>query len=132
MFCINGKEISESQSPYIIAEISANHTGSLERAKLSIKIAKECGVDAVKIQTYNRDTMTIDCANDDFIVKGGLWDGYKLYDLYHQAHTPFEWHSELFRYANEIGMNGYLLIAAIPGRTFPSKNSSMAPPPVDT
>ena len=102
MFTIDKKKISETEKPYIIAELSANHNGSLDRAKLSIKIAKECGVDAVKIQTYNADTMTIDCDKDDFIVKGGLWNGYKLYNLYDEAHTPFEWHSELYRYAKEI------------------------------
>jgi pseudaminic acid synthase len=104
MFTIDNKKISETDKPYIIAELSANHNGSLDRAKLSIKVAKECGVDAVKIQTYNADTMTIDCDKNDFIVKGGLWNGYKLYDLYYVAHTPFEWHSELFRYAKEIGI----------------------------
>lgn len=104
MFLINQKKISETESPYLIAEISANHNGSLDRAKLSIKTAKECGVDAVKIQSYNADTMTIDCNKDDFIVKNGLWKGYKLYDLYNEAHTPFEWHKELYRYAKEIGI----------------------------
>ena len=104
MFTIDKKKISETEKPYIIAELSANHNGSLDRAKLSIKIAKECGVDAVKIQTYNADTMTIDCDKNDFIVKGGLWDGEKLYNLYSKAHTPFDWHSELYRYAKEIGI----------------------------
>jgi len=104
MFKIQDRLIDSTSPPYIIAELSANHNGSLDRAKLSIKIAKECGVDAVKIQTYNADTMTIDCDKDDFIVKGGLWDGYKLYNLYNEAHTPFEWHSELYRYAKEVGI----------------------------
>jgi N-acetylneuraminate synthase len=104
MFSIGNRRISENEEPYIIAELSANHNGSLERAKLSITTAKECGADAVKLQTYNADTMTIDCDKSDFIVKGGLWDGYKLYDLYNEAHTPFEWHSELYRYAREIGI----------------------------
>ena len=104
MFKIKNREIDTSSPPYIIAELSANHNGSLERAKESIKIASECGVDAVKIQTYSANTMTINCDRSDFIVKGGLWDGYKLYDLYNQAQTPFEWHAELYRYANEIGI----------------------------
>lgn len=104
MFTIENREISHNQPPYIIAELSANHNGSLERAKLSLKIASECGVDAVKIQTYRPDTMTIDCDGGDFIVKGGLWANYKLFDLYSEAHTPFEWHSELYRYAKEIGI----------------------------
>ena len=104
MFAINDRVIDSISSPYIIAELSANHNGSLDRAKLSIKIAKECGADAVKIQTYNADTMTIDCDKSDFIVKDGLWGGYKLYNLYKEAHTPFEWHGELYRYAKEIGI----------------------------
>jgi len=104
MFKIENRVIDPTSYPYIIAELSANHNGSLDRAKLSIKIAKKCGVDAVKIQTYNADTMTIDCDKNDFIIKGGLWNGYKLYKLYTEAHTPFEWHSELYRYAKEIGI----------------------------
>lgn len=104
MFTIEGRVIDSTLPPYIIAELSANHNGSLDRAKLSIKIAKECGANAVKIQTYNADTMTIDCDKNDFIVKSGLWSGYKLYNLYDEAHTPYEWHSELYRYANEIGI----------------------------
>jgi pseudaminic acid synthase len=104
MLKIKDRALDSKSPPYIIAELSANHNGSLDRAKLSIKIAKECGVDAVKIQTYNPDTMTIDCDKDDFIIKDGLWNGYKLYKLYEEAHTPFEWHSELYRYANEIGI----------------------------
>jgi len=104
MIDISGRQISEINSPYVIAEISANHNGSLERAKLSIKMAATSGADAVKIQTYNADTMTIDCEKDDFIVKGGLWNGYKLYDLYAEAHTPYDWHKELFRFANELGI----------------------------
>lgn len=104
MFKIGDREIDSNSPPFIIAELSANHNGSLERAKLSIKIAKECGVDAVKIQTYKPETMTIDSNKSDFIVKGGLWDGYKLYELYNEAQTPFEWHGELYRFANEIGI----------------------------
>lgn len=102
MFKINNRKIGSDSEPYIIAELSANHNGSLERAKLSLKIAKECGVHAIKIQTYTADTMTIDCDKSDFIVQGGLWNGYKLYDLYNEAHTPFEWHSELYSYAREL------------------------------
>ena len=104
MFNIENRIIGINNPPYIIAELSANHNGSLDRAKLSIKIAKECGVDAIKIQTYNADTMTIDCDRDDFIVKNGLWNGYNLYQLYKEAHTPFEWHNELFNYAREVGI----------------------------
>ena len=101
---IDGIQISSSNRPYIIAELSANHNGSLERALESIKIAKEAGANAVKIQTYTPDTMTIDCDKPDFLIEGGLWDGYKLYDLYEEAHTPYNWHKKIFSYAREIGI----------------------------
>jgi N-acetylneuraminate synthase len=90
MFSIDKRKICEAAPPYIVAELSANHNGSIQRAKDSIRAAKESGADAIKIQTYTPDTMTIDCSKSDFIVKGGLWDGYKLYELYREAHTPFE------------------------------------------
>jgi pseudaminic acid synthase len=95
---------SSKTKPFIIAELSANHNGSIERAFESIKAAKEAGADAVKIQTYTADTITIPCDNDDFIIKGGLWNGWNLYDLYKEAHTPYEWHKPLFDYAKEIGI----------------------------
>ncbi|QWE28991.1 pseudaminic acid synthase [Polynucleobacter sp. AM-7D1] len=104
MFKIEGNEIGDNAAPYVIAELSGNHNGSIERAKLLIKTAKDCGVHAIKIQTYTPDTMTIDCSNEDFIVRGGLWNGYKLYDLYSEAHTPYEWHDELFSYARQLGI----------------------------
>ncbi len=104
MIEINGRKICNEFPPYIIAELSANHNGSLKKAKESIKAAKSSGADAIKIQTYTPDTMTIDCNKKDFIIKGGLWDGYKLFDLYKEAHTPYEWHYELFNYAKEIGI----------------------------
>ncbi len=104
MIEINNRQISGNFPPYIIAELSANHNGSLAKAKESIKQAKSCGADAIKIQTYTPDTMTIDSHKDDFIIKGGLWDGYKLYELYKEAHTPYEWHSELFSYAKNLGI----------------------------
>lgn len=107
MLTIDGRLIQTSIEPYIIAELSANHNGSIDRAKLSIKSAKENGAHAIKFQTYTPETMTIDCDRDDFIVKGGLWDGYKLYDLYSKAHTPFNWHKELFDYAKEIGITAF-------------------------
>jgi len=99
---IDGRAIGKDCPPYIIAELSANHNGSINTAKATILAAKESGADAIKLQTYTADTMTIDCSNDEFMLKGGLWDGYKLYDLYEWAHTPYEWHEELFRYAKEI------------------------------
>ncbi|SMM99283.1 N-acetylneuraminate synthase [uncultured Candidatus Thioglobus sp.] len=101
---INNRIINAQQAPYIIAELSANHNGDIERAFASIKAAKDAGADAVKIQTYTADTMTIDCDSDGFKITGGLWDGYNLYDLYKEAQTPYEWHKPLFDYAKEIGI----------------------------
>jgi pseudaminic acid synthase len=85
----------------IIAELSANHNHDIDIAKKSILMAKQSGADAIKIQTYTADTLTINCRNEYFMIKGGLWDGYSLYDLYKEAFTPWEWHKELFRYARE-------------------------------
>ncbi len=101
---IGTREVSNKFPPYIIAEVSANHNGSIVRAKETILAAKKAGVDAVKIQTYTPDTMTIDVQNPDFYIKDGLWKNRSLYDLYGEAHTPFEWHKELFLYAKEIGI----------------------------
>jgi pseudaminic acid synthase len=101
---IDNKVISNNSPPYIIAELSANHNGSITRAFESILAAKEAGADAVKIQTYTADTMTIDCDREEFQIMGGLWDGYSLYDLYKEAQTPYEWHKPLFDYAKEIGI----------------------------
>ncbi len=103
-FEINGRIISPDQPPYIIAELSANHNGSLERALKTIDQAKSCGADAIKLQTYTADTLTIDCDLPDFIINGGLWDGYKLYDLYKWAETPYEWHEAMFSHARKIGI----------------------------
>ncbi len=90
---------------YIIAEMSANHCGDKELAKKIIKSAKDCGADAVKLQTYTADTLTIDCKTDTFKVKGGtLWDDKYLYDLYKEAYTPWEWQKELKEYADSIGI----------------------------
>jgi len=105
MFIINNRVISNKHQPYIIAELSANHNGSIERAKLSIKAAKDSGAHAVKFQTYSADTMTINCSKADFLIKGGLWNGRKLYDLYEEASTPYDWHQELFSYAHEVGID---------------------------
>jgi len=96
--------IEPERSPIVVAEISANHNGSFERALATITSAKECGADAVKIQTYTADTMTIESDLPDFVIKGGLWDGYKLYDLYKWAQTPYEWHSPLFEHAKKEGI----------------------------
>jgi N-acetylneuraminate synthase len=101
---IAGRDIGYGYSPYIIAELSANHNGSLSRALESIQAAKDAGASAVKIQTYTADTITINSDRPEFIIKGGLWDGYKLYDLYKWAETPYEWHAEMFAFAASIGI----------------------------
>lgn len=88
----------------IVAELSANHNHSLETARKSIRAIAECGADAVKLQTYRPSSLTLDVHNDDFILKGGLWDGRRLYDLYEEACTPYEWHTELFALARELGL----------------------------
>ncbi len=99
---INGRKIGRGFPPYIVAELSANHNGSLSKAKQIIKSAKENGADAIKIQTYTADSMTIDSDKEDFQIKEGLWDGYKLYDLYNEARMPYDWHEVLFSFAKEI------------------------------
>ena len=90
------------KTPLFIAEISANHNGSLTQAKRLIKTAKKYGADVVKLQTYTPDTMTIKSNKKDFRIKGGLWNGYTLWDLYKKAQTPFEWHKDLFDYAKKL------------------------------
>lgn len=89
---------------FVIAEMSANHCGDFELAKRIIAAAKDVGADAVKIQTYTADTITIDCKRDEFLIKGGLWDGHYLYELYQKASTPWEWQPKLKEYADSIGM----------------------------
>ncbi len=101
---ILGRCINSSNPPYIIAEVSANHNGNIAKAKKCISAAKSAGAHAVKIQTYEPQTMTINSTKDDFLVKGGLWDGYTLFDLYSEAQTPFAWHQELFDHAKKIGI----------------------------
>ena len=90
------------KTPFFVAEISANHNGLLSHAKKLIKIAKRYGADAVKLQTYTPDTLTIKCNKPDFKIRGGLWNGKTLWDLYSKAQTPFEWHKELFDYAKKL------------------------------
>ncbi len=90
--------------PFFVAEISANHFGKLSVARKLIKCAKDNGADAVKLQTYTADSMTIKSNKKYFKIKGGLWDGYQLWDLYNEAHTPLEWHKKLFEYAKKIGI----------------------------
>jgi len=96
----------ETDGTFIIAELSANHGGKIEIAKETIKAAKEIGANAIKLQTYTADTITLDSDKDDFIIKcGTLWDDRKLYDLYKEAYLPWEWHKELFDYARSIGID---------------------------
>ena len=99
MFNVANRKVGKGQKPFIIAEVSANHGGSIQRAKDTILAAKRSGADAVKIQTYTPDTMTLNSKKPDFLISDGLWEGYNLYELYKQAHTPFEWHRELFEFA---------------------------------
>jgi len=103
-FKIGKKIIGLNQPPIVIAELSANHNGSLLRALQSIKAAKKCGADFVKIQSYTADTMTINSDLPDFKIKGGLWDNYKLYNLYKWAETPYEWHKPIFDHAKKVGV----------------------------
>ncbi len=101
---IKGRQINTKHPPYVIAEVSANHNGSIDRALETIKAAYDAGVDAVKIQTYTPDTMTIDSTAKDFLIEDGLWKGRTLYDLYGEAHTPFEWHARMFEYAASLNL----------------------------
>ena len=101
---IDNVEISDSNSPYIIAEMSANHNGDINNAFKIIDMAKECGANAIKLQTYSPDTITMNARTPEFMIKGGLWDGRSLYDLYKWAQTPWEWHEILFKYAKKIGI----------------------------
>lgn len=89
---------------FIVAELSANHGHKLEVALESVRAAKEAGADAVKLQTYTADTITLNCDVDDFKVKGTLWDGRTLYDLYQEAYTPWEWHQAIFDEAEKCGL----------------------------
>jgi pseudaminic acid synthase len=89
---------------FIIAELSANHNGSIETAIETIRAAKRAGADCIKLQTYTADTITIDSNKDDFLIKGTIWEGKNLHKLYQEAYTPWEWHKELFRVAKEEGL----------------------------
>ena len=102
---INGRKIGDGYPAYIIAEMSANHAGSIERAKEIIRAAKEAGADCVKIQTYTPDTITIDCHNEYFHIEDGTWEGENLYSLYGKAYTPWKWHEELKKEAERIGID---------------------------
>ncbi|SDH62243.1 pseudaminic acid synthase [Propionivibrio dicarboxylicus] len=101
---ISERAIGPAHPPYVIAELSANHNGSLDTALRIVAEAKCAGADAIKLQTYTPDTITLDCDNEEFRIHGGLWDGRTLYDLYREAHMPWDWHKPLFDRAREIGI----------------------------
>ena len=101
---INGRKIEFGAKPYIIAEMSANHNGNINNAFKIIKMAKMCGVDAIKLQTYRPDTITMDINTPEFMIEGGLWHGKSLYELYESAFMPWDWHIPLFDYAKDIGI----------------------------
>jgi N-acetylneuraminate synthase len=101
---IAGRPIGPEHPPYVIAEISANHNGRMETAIELIDAAKEAGAAAVKLQTYRPDTITLDSDAEEFRIHGGLWDGRTLYELYEEAHTPWDWHRPLFAHARKRGI----------------------------
>lgn len=99
---IDGRKIGHDYAPYIIAELSANHNGDINRAFRIMEEAKKAGADAIKLQTYTHETITMDCDSEEFQIHGGLWDGQTLYELYKSAHMPWEWHKPLFDKAKEL------------------------------
>jgi pseudaminic acid synthase len=104
-FEINGRRIGSGYPTYIIAEMSANHNQDFDQAVKIIEAAKEAGADAIKLQTYTPDTITIDCDNEYFQIRGTLWDGRKLYELYGEAYMPWDWQPKLKQLANELGLD---------------------------
>lgn len=96
--------IDDKSPVFIIAELSANHNGSLENALATIKAAKRAGADCIKLQTYTADTITLDSDKEDFVIKGTIWDGKKLHSLYQEAYTPWEWHEQIYKVAQEEGL----------------------------
>ena len=101
---IDGRKIGTDYAPYIIAEMSANHNGNIENAFKIIEQAKRCGADAVKLQTYTADTITLNSRTPEFMIRGTLWDGQSLHELYQKAHMPWDWHKPLFDFAREQGI----------------------------
>jgi pseudaminic acid synthase len=96
--------IDDKSPVFIIAELSANHNGSLDNALETVKAAKRAGADCIKLQTYTADTITLDSDKEDFVIKGTIWDGKKLHTLYQEAYTPWEWHEQIYRVAKEEGL----------------------------
>lgn len=96
--------IDKNSPVFIIAELSANHNGSLETALETVRAAKRAGADCIKLQTYTADTITLDCNKPDFVIKGTIWDGRKLHELYQEAYTPWEWHKTIYEAAEEEGL----------------------------
>ena len=103
---IGHRIIGEQHQPFIIAEMSANHNGDLKRALEIVSLAKEAGVDAVKLQTYTADTMTLNVDREEFWIRDpqSLWEGKSLYQLYQEAHTPWEWHQPIVKRCQELGL----------------------------
>ncbi len=104
MIKIGNYSLDKNSSVFIIAELSANHNGSIDIAKETIRAAKRAGANAIKFQTYTADTITLNCKKEDFKIHGTIWDGKYLHDLYKEAYTPWEWHAELFKTAKEEGL----------------------------
>jgi N-acetylneuraminate synthase len=101
---IGGRKVGTGFPPFVVAEMSANHNGNIETALNTITQAKACGADAIKLQSYTANTMTIECDRPDFQINSGLWKGQTLFDLYQVAHTPFEWHKPIFEHAKKVGI----------------------------